>query len=803
MAISKAVPPIAVIGMAARFPGADDVEQYWTNLVEAVESIHRGPEAVEGPDLQSGHERFVRAVAKVGDVELFDAEYFRIPPAEAALMDPQHRVLLEVAVAAMQDAGYHGAHDAVVGVFVGCGENYYLRDFVTPHEQHAVPAPDNPRTLANGTDTRVLTANEKDFLASRIAFKLGLDGPSITVQSACSTSLSAVALACSALAAGDCDIALAGGVSLLMPDMDGYVYAPGGIFSRDGRCRSFDAEASGTVPGSGAALVVLRRDDDAKVAHDRRRGVIRGWAVNNDGGSGAGFTAPSASGQQAVIQAALTRAGISPDEVGYIETHGTATPIGDPVELEALRRVFETGKRAHQPCVLGAVKTNIGHADAAAGIAGLIKAVLAVERGTIPATLHFRAPNAAIDLPGSPFALSSETLPWPGGGPRIAGVSAFGLGGNNAHVLVQEPAALPTGGSERPRQVVGLSARSEAELQQLRSALAARIQGQPSFTAADLADAAFTLAVGRPQFEYRWATCVSDSTALVAELNAPAEPARPALRWSLSIHGTHEQQAEMGRRLLAEEPLFRTALAELIGEPELDHLPVLQAAAVSALTAAQLLKRLGMSFGRIDAPQWMGPAVDWLSGGGDPGTLNQALDACMAHHDTGVAREGTGCLLIGPEFEVAAAAGRAWAHGARIDWRRYFAAESRGRIPLPTYPFNRRRYWLPRVVRELPEPRQETVGPAAGVGADDVFGAIETVWRSVLGLDAVDRDAHFIHDLAGDSMYAVEIGARLTEIFQLDLPLDLPFIAPTVASSAQYVEEALVGATAGDREQVR
>ena len=803
MAISKAVPPIAVIGMAARFPGADDIEQYWTNLVEAVESIDRAPENAELPDPQAGRERFVRAVGKVSKVDLFDAEFFRIPPAEAALIDPQQRVLLEVAVAALQDAGYHGVHDEVVGVFVGCGENYYLRDFVMPNEHQASQEPDGFHTFANGTDTRILSANEKDFLAARIAFKLGLNGPSITVQATCATSLSAVALACSALAAGDCDIALAGGVSLLMPDMDGYAYSPGGIFSSDGHCRSFDAQASGTVPGSGAALVVLRRDDDATTTRDRKRAVIRGWAVNNDGGSRAGFTAPSASGQQAVIKAALTRAGIAPDSVGYIETHGTATPIGDPVEFEALRRVFATGTRGDRPCVLGAVKTNIGHADAAAGVAGLIKAVLAVERGTIPATLHFRSPNTEIDLPGSPFSVNSATMDWPGSAPRIAGVSAFGLGGNNAHVVVQEPEPVPAGESTRRCQVIGLSGRTEAELLQMRSALADRMQRQPLLSAADLADVAFTLTVGRPSFEYRWATCVSDTSALVAQLNAPADPARPVLRWSLSIHGTYEQQAAMGRRLLAEEPLFRAALADLTGKAELDHLPVLQAAAVSAVCAAHLLKRLGMRFGRIDAPRWMEPVADWLSSSCDPLTLGQALDACTAHHDVGVVREGTGRLHVGPEFDVAAVVAQAWAHGTSIDWRQYFAEESRGRIPLPTYPFNRRRYWLPRVTRQLPGPRQDADVPAATAGAGDVFGTIESVWRTVLGLDAVDRDAHFIDDLAGDSMYAVEIGARLNEIFQFDLPIDLPFIAPTVAASAQYVVEVIAGRPTGDRTQAQ
>ena len=321
-------PPIAVIGMAARFAGADNVEQYWTNLVEGVESTSR--HASDGVVPESGGSgRFVRSVAKVDNIESFDADYFRIQPTEAVIMDPQQRVLLEVAAEALDDAGYAGEHDSVVGVFVGSGENHYFREYVAPAEARA----------GRAGDVRITLANEKDFLAPRLAFKLGLSGPAITVQTGCATALSAVALACSALAAGDCDIALAGGVSLLMPDVDGYTYTEGGILSADGRCRAFDAGASGTIPGSGAGIVVLRRESDALADRDHRRAVIRGWALNNDGGSRGGFTVPNIDGQEAVIRAALARADIKPDQVGYVETHGTGTAIGDPIEFEALRRV--------------------------------------------------------------------------------------------------------------------------------------------------------------------------------------------------------------------------------------------------------------------------------------------------------------------------------------------------------------------------------------------------------------------------------------------------------------------------------
>lgn len=785
-------PPIAVIGTAARFPGADDVEEFWTNLVDGVESVSRVADGDTGPEPTG--DRFIRAVARVRDIDLFAGDYFRIPPAEAVIMDPQHRVLLEVAVAALEDAGYHGTHDKTVGVFVGCGENYYLRDFVLPHERRSGAGVDAGPPTANGTETRVLAANEKDFLAARIAFKLGLTGPSVTVQATCATGLTAVALACNALAMGDCDIAVAGGVSLLMPDMDGYAYTAGGIFSADGRCRSFDADASGTVPGSGAALVVLRRDDDARADRDHRRAVIRGWAVNNDGGSRAGFTAPSAVGQQAVIQAALARAGVSADEVGYIEAHATATPIGDPVEFEALRRVFATGTRRGDACVLGAVKPNIGHADAAAGVAGLIKAMLAVERATIPATLHFRSPNPEIALADSPFTVCAQTRPWTSDTPRTAGVSAFGLGGNNAHVVLQQAADRPAGDTSRPRQVIVLSARSESELEDVRRSLADHLRRRGTLRPQELADVAFTLAVGRPQFEYRWTAAAADLEGLLARLTAPATPAHRALRWSVSLHGGYPQIAAMGRRLAAEEPLFHAALAGIDAGAPADRESDLRVAALSAVAVVRVLTQLGMSFGRVDSPSWARPVVEWLAAGADPTTLAQAVHACPADDDQGDTRVGTGRLLVGPTFDLAKTVGLAWAHGARIDWATYFAAEERGRIPLPSYPFRRQRYWLPRAAPETSAAPPSAESTASSAPATDgVRRTVESVWRGVLGLDAIDDDAHFIDDLAGDSMFAVEIGARLREVLHVELPLDLPYVAPTIASATRYIESALAG----------
>ncbi|MEO6702848.1 MAG: beta-ketoacyl synthase N-terminal-like domain-containing protein [Jatrophihabitantaceae bacterium] len=774
-------PPVAIIGMAGRFPGADDVGRFWQNLLSGAESITRtSAEGQDGTD-------FVRAVGRVEGIEDFDADYFRIPPAEAVLIDPQHRVLLEVAAAAMQDAGYEAVRDQRVGVYVGCGENYYLPDFVEPREAAEGRGGDPLVPSAGGTDTRVLSANEKDFLAARIAFKLGLQGPSITVQATCASGLTAVALACSALAVGDCDIAIAGGVGLIMPDMQGYRWSAGGIFAADGRCRAFDAEASGTVPGSGAAVVVLRRDEDARAVRDRRRVVIRGWAVNNDGGSRAGFTAPSAAGQHSVIMAALHRAGLDPDQVGYVETHGTGTPIGDAVELTALGRVFGTGTRAPASLVLGAVKPNIGHADAAAGVIGLIKAAASIENGVVPPTLHFRTANPDLRLEGSPFRVSPEPVSWPAATPRIAGVSAFGLGGNNAHVVIEAVEPVTPAATDRTHQVVTLSARAEGELLRQRSRLADWLEQQPPLPVEALADVAFTLAVGRPVFEYRWSASVTNSAELIAALRAPELSANPVQRWSARIDGPVAAHAAAGRSRAASEPLVRAALLELAGSTELDARSDPATAALTSLANVHVLERLGLGFSRVDVPTWLQPALDWYRAGADQALLEAALESCQPSAEAGAAGTAAGCVRIGPDFELSAALAHAWARGARIDWQSYYRAEDRGRVQLPTYPFNRQRHWLKRV----PRGTVTAAKPLPTIGGDDIVASVAAVWRSVLGLDEIDHDAHFLDELGGDSMYAVEIGARLAELFHVKLPIDLPFIAPTVTSAAKLIQESL------------
>ncbi|MBP2707792.1 hypothetical protein JOL79_28830 [Microbispora sp. RL4-1S] len=763
--------------MAGRFAGADDIAQYWRNLLDGVESVSRTGERPAPGGVSDGG--FVSAVGKVGDVDRFDADHFRVPPAEAVILDPQQRVLLEVAAEALDDAGYSGERDAVVGVFVGCGENLYYRDFLAPAEADA----------GHHDDVRVTLANEKDFLAPRLAFKLGLTGPVITVQTGCATSLSAVALACSSLAAGDCDIALAGGVSLLPPDVDGYTYHEGGILSADGCCRPFDAGSLGTVPSSGAGIVVLRRDDDAQADGDNRRAVIRGWAVNNDGGARVGFAAPNVDGQETVIRAALARAGLTPGQVGYVEAHGTGTAIGDTVEFEALRRVFAGDGRPPGSVTLGAVKANIGHADAASGVAGLIKAILAVESGTLPGTAHFSAPNPELDMDSTPFVVTTETRPWRTDGPRVAGVSSFGLGGSNAHVVLERALAEPAVATMRPRAVLTLSARTDDELHRMRERLAERLATVTPADSAELADIAYTLAVGRGRFVRRWSAVVSGSADAIAKLRAPDETARSTARWSLAIAGAPADLAELGKRLQASEPMVRSGIVELTGSAELSDLPAERAGALVAAVIGRILRRLGLTFSRVDAQAWARPIAQWLATGADTASLTAALDACTGAAEARDARHSPGQVVIGPSFDLDEVLATAWQAGSGIDWAAYYAEEPRRRVSLPSYPFTRRRFWLDRPVRSSGAAGSSPGGSTRRNGVN-IVDYVEQVWREVLGVDHIPVDAHFSDDLGGDSIYAVEVTARLREGLGLELPVDLPYVAPTVAATAAFVEEA-------------
>jgi phthiocerol/phenolphthiocerol synthesis type-I polyketide synthase E len=547
---------IAIVGMAGRFPQASDLNAFWHNLRSGVEAIMTFSDeelaAAGVSETLRGNPAYVRSGAVLDNADLFDAAFFGYYPREAQILDPQQRIFLECAWAALENAGYApGAPHRSIGVFGSASSSGYLQMLLS-----------SPEILAN-TDVFQLTfANEKDYLATRVAYKLGLEGPSFTVQTACSSSLVAVHLACQSLIGGECDLALAGGVSIAIPQRTGYLPVAGGILSPDGHCRAFDARAQGTFRGEGAGIVVLRRLSDALESGDTIYAVIKGSAINNDGNRKIGFTAPSLEGQMRAIQAAHIAAEITPDDISYVEAHGTATTLGDPIEVAALTRAFRSATSRRGFCRIGSVKTNIGHLDAAAGVAGLIKTVLALYHRQIPPSLHFEQPNPEIDLAGSPFRVNAALTAWEAdGAPRRAGVSSFGVGGTNAHLVLEEAPPLVPGDAGRSQQLLLLSAKSTSALKQMAAQLAAHLQAHPE---QPLADVAYTLHAGRALFEHRLALVVGNGEEAAAILQgaltdrqihgAAQLPDRPLV---FMFPGGGAQYANMARGLYEQEPVFR------------------------------------------------------------------------------------------------------------------------------------------------------------------------------------------------------------------------------------------------------
>ena len=551
---------IAIIGLEGRFPEARNAAEFWRNLVEGKDCITRFTDeqlAASGYDPKSlrALPGYVAARGLVEKPEWFDRAFFGVPTKEAEVMDPQHRIFLEIAWAAFEDAGCDpSTYPGLIGLFAGTSNSTYYPYFVRPRR-------DLMETV--GVVSAVI-ANEKDFLTNRAAYKLGLRGPALNIQTACSTSLVTVCVACQSLLDHGCDIALAGGVSLTFPQDRGYFYQEGSMTSPDGWCRPFDAKASGTVFSSGAGVVVLKRLADAIVDCDQIYAVIKGQALNNDGSAKVSFAAPSVSGHTEVIALAQASAGITADTISYIEAHGTATPLGDPIEIAGLTQAFRATTAAQQFCAVGSVKGNIGHLDAASGVASLIKTALALRHRQIPPSLHCETPNPALNLEGSPFFLNTELRSWPRGEtPRRAGVSSFGVGGTNAHVVLEEAPELPPGDANRAAEVVVLSAKTALALEKKAADLAEHLETHSDHSLGDLA---FTLQTGRQLFQHRRAVVAATNAQAVTALRAAAKLHRVEDRRDTQVAflfpGQGAQYARMGAQLNETEPVFRDALAE-------------------------------------------------------------------------------------------------------------------------------------------------------------------------------------------------------------------------------------------------
>ncbi|GMU10103.1 non-ribosomal peptide synthetase/type I polyketide synthase [Corallococcus caeni] len=548
---------IAIVGMSGRFPGAPTLDAFWDNLRRGVHSRRELTEAdleqAGVPRAQRERPDWVRAAYPLDGPTHFDAGYFGYSPREAEVLDPQQRVFMETALEALEDAGYDPERfPEAIAAFASTSTSSYLFQALLRR----------PELLQTVGLYNLSLANDKDFVATRTSHRLGLRGPSATVQTGCSSALVAVHLACQSLLSGECEMALAGGVSVAFPQAAGYAYQPGMIISPDGLCRAYDARSQGTIFGSGVGVVVLKRLSEAVRDRDTIHAVILGSAVNNDGSAKAGFTAPSVEGQAAAIAEALGVAGVEPEDLQYVEGHGTATALGDPVEVAALNQAFGGARSGTRRCVLGTVKANIGHLDSAAGVAGLLKTVLALKHAVIPPTPHFQQPNPAIDFDGGPFFVTAEPRPWDGAVKRRAGVSSFGLGGTNVHVVLEEPPRAKVAGTRRAWHVLPLSARTPRALDEATARLAAHLERTPGL---ELADVASTLQRGRRTHEHRRALLCRDLEDARAAL---ADPRRHLGGFSVNTrrpvvflfpgHGSHH--VDMGRALYAAEPVFRKHL---------------------------------------------------------------------------------------------------------------------------------------------------------------------------------------------------------------------------------------------------
>ncbi len=747
-------------------------------------------------------------------------------------MDPQHRILLECAWEAMEDSGHDPwAHPGRIGVFATAGKDTYLLFNLLSHGDW----------MHSEEVFQLLLGNEKDYLSSRISYKLNLTGPSVTIQSACSSSLVAVHMACQSLTMGECDMALVGGVSVDVPRAAGYLYRAGGILSPDGHCKAFDAEAKGTTFGHGAGVIVLRKAADALADGDSIRALIRGTAVNNDGCDKAGFTAPSIKGQAQVIREALEVAGVSPDTITYVEGHGTATPIGDPIEVQALTKAFRTYTNRKQYCALGSVKTNLGHLGPAAGISGIIKTILSLGHAEIPPSLHFRSPNPQIDFATTPFFVNTELRPWSSHGPKRAGVSSFGQGGTNAHVILEEAPTQPDSTSSCHHNYVLLLSGQNAGA---RDAATRRLAEFLITSPQDLADIAYTLQIGRRHFSHRRIVLcenkkhaietlltldpnrVIDSSLLSNGFRAVFEfPDIPPDEYEFpaTTYGTEKQFREVVDDCVRHSPGLRDFVAAYFPntQPTIkDNCGIIpEDYPLITFITQYAMARMWQAWG-INAEVAGGYGVGSLVAS----TLKGALpvdDALRSVRDGNWDANGSDSLMAADKFiplviaprcnrileqfvngpvvvcgdSPTRAIGELWLNGITCNWAAYYSDDRRQRVSLPTYPFQRKRHWI--------EPRsKQPIGQSADISspqnlrgsgprehpasAAQIEATLVEVFGAVLGVKQVGKHDDFF-ELGGHSLLEIQVRGRVEKTLGVTLPQGVLFEHGTVAELAQVV----------------
>jgi len=813
---------IAVIGMAGRFPGAEDLDTFWDNLCQAknATSFYSDQELLErgvSPDLLR-NPFYVKAGAPLEDIDLFDAAFFDIPPRQAQTMDPQMRVFLETAWHALEHAGYAGSpHKHAVGVFAGSSFSTYLLRLA-----------ENPELLKLVGIRQILEGNDKDNLPMVTAYKLNLRGPSVNVQSGCTTALSATHFACTSLMDYQCDMALAGAASINASGSIGYLYEPGGTSSPDGRCRAFDADANGHFRGDGAAVLVLKRMEDALEDNDNIIAVIKGSAINNDGAGKVGFSAPGMAGMTRSALAALEIAEVDPRTIGYLEAHGTGTPMGDPVELEALSNAFRKRTPDTRFCAVGSVKTNIGHLDATSGMASLIKAGLALQQKKIPASLGFETPNPRIDFESSPFFVNTALRDWAQGEtPRRAGVNSYGIGGSNAFFVLEEAPTRETEPSSLPAHVLPVSARTPAALRSALDDLRRHLSQHPDVR---LADVAFTLQVGRRDFPHRRSVVASSIAEAVSRLgdareSVTVDPSRDEITGEVCfVFGDRDDGLTNGfRALLPHHPELEQILPSGLSEPLHGHRAVFAA----QYCLATWLMKLGIEPAALVARGASVLVAETLAGVYAPAEALRLLDE--PEHRQAVPRREPRIPIVSeveshqslrveiafgdkeadqqivllratddPAHSLPAGLARLWSAGLDVGWSALYAHERRGRLPLPLYPFQRKRFWVastgspkpgqsaeagsaPVQLFERPELSSDYVAPES-----ETEKAVVTALQNHLGIDRIGVADNFF-ELGGSSMTAVFLAARLGHELRVTLSPTLFMTAATIRELAAEI----------------
>jgi acyl transferase domain-containing protein len=767
---------IAVIGMSCRFPKANDVEEYWENIKngrECMEELSEDELEHAGISREIYHqENYIKRTPSIADIDKFDADFFKISPKEAAYMDPQQRLILEKAWEAMEDAGYDmNSVNRKVAVFASTSaSSYFLENLIS-----------NPEFVEEaGGMKAVLHGLDKDHVATKIAYKLNFTGPAVTVQSACSSSMAGTVMACQSLLTYQSDLALAGGVTVNVPQKAGYLYEKGSVVSKDGYCRPFDELASGTVFGSGVGCIVLKRLEDAVENHDRIYCVIRGFSLNNDGNDKIGYTAPSMKGQMDVILEALEFAQVNPATISYVETHGTATLMGDPIEVEALSNVYKQYTDSRQYCAIGSVKANIGHLNVASGIASIIKTAKAVEKRVIPSLVNITKENSKIDFKNSPFYINREWKAFDSNAPYRAAVSSFGIGGTNGHIILEEFLAEEPIAPEKSWYLIPLSARDREDLSQACLNLSNYLKQHPDLK---LSDIERTLACGRTGFQFRKLFAVRNRKELLQKLEEFKTGGSDFFREDqtgaeIVFPCTNRYEPAVILRMYDEILPLKESMDEfrkLTDGHDSEELNGL----IAEIAVIKTWRRLGIN-PKIKYNPQKNQAVYEVAAAVKPLMERYlGISLCSAGEVTETRQEDETLYDI-----LINGISKSWEGGEMVIWDQWLDIKRQNIITLPAYPFKRNRYWS----KERHE--RPMLNSSFAEAEDELQVQLIQMWSELLGIEKIGIEDDFF-EMGGHSLMATQLLSAIKDRFLVDLEIDELFGCPTVSKLADKVAEKL------------